>query len=169
MTAGELQDLLVNALVRKAGGSKRDWRAAMGKVRVYSPETHPHCNWSVAPSGSNGENAIISGGLECRADDELITAGRLQTGDLPQDLRCPHASRPDLQVSLDHLACASHHASCSNLRDRCVDEHPYAKRLQRLAGGLGQVRGQSRQDTGSRLDERHAQAALIKDLQPVVF
>jgi hypothetical protein len=36
MTAGELQDLLVTALVRKAGGSKRDWRAALGPIRVYS-------------------------------------------------------------------------------------------------------------------------------------
>lgn len=59
MTAVELQDLLLTALVRKAGGSKRDWRAALGKVRVYSPETHPHCNWSVSPSGSSGQNAII--------------------------------------------------------------------------------------------------------------
>lgn len=59
MTAGELQDLLVNALIRKAGGSKRDWRAALGPVRVYGTDTHPHCNWSVAPSGSSGENAII--------------------------------------------------------------------------------------------------------------
>lgn len=59
MTAGDLEDLLVNALVRKAGGTKRDWRAALGRVRVYSPDTHPHCNWSVSPSGSAGENAII--------------------------------------------------------------------------------------------------------------
>ena len=59
MTGGELQDLLVTALVRQAGGSKRDWRAALGRVRTYSTETHPHCNWSVAPSGSPGENAII--------------------------------------------------------------------------------------------------------------
>jgi hypothetical protein len=59
MTAGELQDLLVTALVRKAGGSKRDWRAALGKVRVASSVSHPHCNWTVAPSRSNGENAII--------------------------------------------------------------------------------------------------------------
>jgi hypothetical protein len=59
MTGGELQDLLVAALVRKMGGSKRDWRAALGPVRVYGLDTHPHCNWSVTPSGSNGENAII--------------------------------------------------------------------------------------------------------------
>ncbi|MDV3455984.1 hypothetical protein RZN05_03250 [Sphingomonas sp. HF-S4] len=59
MTAGDLEDVLVNALVRKAGGTKRDWRAALGRVRVYSAETHPHCNWAVAPSGSPGENAII--------------------------------------------------------------------------------------------------------------
>ncbi|TGX52471.1 hypothetical protein E5A73_15145 [Sphingomonas gei] len=59
MTTGELHDLLVTALIRRSGGSKRDWRAALGKIRVYSPETHPHCNWMVSPSGSNGENAII--------------------------------------------------------------------------------------------------------------
>ena len=59
MTAGELQDLLVNALVRRTGGSKRGWRAALGPVRVYSTATHSHCNWSVAPSGSAPENAAI--------------------------------------------------------------------------------------------------------------
>lgn len=75
MTAGELQDLLVTALVRKAGGSKRDWRAALGKVRVYSAETHPHCNWAVAPSGSNGENAIIERLLDdFRGKHPLVTS-----------------------------------------------------------------------------------------------
>lgn len=76
MTAGELQDLLVTALVRKAGGSKRDWRAALGPVRVYGTDTHPHCNWSVAPSGSNGENAIIERLLDdARGKYPLVVAG----------------------------------------------------------------------------------------------
>jgi len=74
MTAGELQDLLVTALVRQMGGSKRDWRAALGPVRVYSAATHPHCNWSVAPSGSAGENAIIERLLDdFRGKHPLVT------------------------------------------------------------------------------------------------
>ncbi len=59
MTASQLLDLLIAALIRKAGGSKRGWRLAVGPVRVYDPATHPHCNWSVSPMGSASENAHI--------------------------------------------------------------------------------------------------------------
>lgn len=59
MTAGELHDLLVSRLTRKIGGTRRRWRHAIGEVRVYDPTTHPHCNWSVQPSGNAGENAAI--------------------------------------------------------------------------------------------------------------
>ena len=59
MTASELEDLIVAALVLAVGGSKRGWRAALGPLRVYSTETHAHCNWSAAPSGSSAQNAVI--------------------------------------------------------------------------------------------------------------
>jgi hypothetical protein len=59
MTSSELQHLLVNALVRKAGGTQRRWRMALGPVRLHDRATHPHCNWSVAPSGSHQEIAEI--------------------------------------------------------------------------------------------------------------
>lgn len=59
MTAADLADLFVKTLLREAGGNRRNWRAAMGKMRVYSVETHPHCNWSITPSGSALENAWI--------------------------------------------------------------------------------------------------------------
>jgi hypothetical protein len=59
MTAAELGDVFVRQLLREAGGNRRNWRAAMGKIRVYSTETHAHCNWSLAPSGSALENAWI--------------------------------------------------------------------------------------------------------------
>ena len=51
MTASELQDRLVAALVRKAGGTQRQWRLAIGPVRLHDRATHSHCNWSVSPSG----------------------------------------------------------------------------------------------------------------------
>lgn len=59
MTANELQDLLITALVRKAGGTRRQWRMAIGPIRLHDRATHPHCNWSVAPSGSSREIAEI--------------------------------------------------------------------------------------------------------------
>ncbi|WP_404336722.1 hypothetical protein AB2M62_00065 [Sphingomonas sp. MMS12-HWE2-04] len=59
MTAADLGDLFVKTLLREAGGNRRGWRAAMGKIRVYSLETHAHCNWSITPSGSALENAWI--------------------------------------------------------------------------------------------------------------
>lgn len=59
MTAHELQDILLSTLVRQHGGERRRWRAPMGPIRVHPLETHPHCNWSLAPSGTTGENARI--------------------------------------------------------------------------------------------------------------
>src|SRR3546814_4684859 len=59
MTASELQDLLVATLVRKAGGTRRRWRIAVGPVRLHDLATHPHCNWSIAPSGGVREVAEI--------------------------------------------------------------------------------------------------------------
>lgn len=59
MTASELQNLIVATLTRNVGGSRRRWRLAVGPVHVHSVETHPHCNWSVSPSGSIGENAAV--------------------------------------------------------------------------------------------------------------
>lgn len=76
MTAGELQDLLVTALVRKHGGSKRGWRAALGPLRVHDTATHPHCNWSAAPSGSAAENAAIERLLDdLRGRHPLVSEG----------------------------------------------------------------------------------------------
>ena len=59
MTASELQELLVSTLLRQVGGTRRQWRMAVGPVRLHDLATHPHCNWSVAPSGGAREVAAI--------------------------------------------------------------------------------------------------------------
>ena len=59
MTKSELLDLLIGTLVRKSGGSRRQWRMALGPIRLHDRATHSHCNWSVAPSGGAGEIAAI--------------------------------------------------------------------------------------------------------------
>ena len=59
MRASELQDLIVAALVREHGGTRRQWRAALGTLRVHDAATHPHCNWSAAPTGTADENERI--------------------------------------------------------------------------------------------------------------
>lgn len=69
MTSGALHDLFLSTLIRRAGGNRRRWRLVMGDVRVYDPATHPHCNWSVTPSGSADENETI----EAVADDLRVT------------------------------------------------------------------------------------------------
>ena len=76
MKASELQDFLVTTLVRKAGGTRRQWRMAIGPVRVRDRETHPHCNWSVSPSGSVGEISAIERLLDdVRLSHPFVTAG----------------------------------------------------------------------------------------------
>jgi hypothetical protein len=59
MRASEIQDLLIRTLARELGGTQRQWRLAIGPVRVHDRATHPHCNWSVAPSGSIREIEAI--------------------------------------------------------------------------------------------------------------
>src|SRR3546814_19389837 len=71
MTASELQDLLVATLVRKAGGTRRRWRIAVGPVRLHDLATHPHCNWSIAigrSPGSSGDRATPRQLAACSSD-----------------------------------------------------------------------------------------------------
>ncbi|CAM8663557.1 MULTISPECIES: hypothetical protein [Sphingobium] len=59
MTAEKLTDLLVARLVRDHGKSKHHWRKVVGKLRLYSTATHPHCNWNATPTGSFQDVALI--------------------------------------------------------------------------------------------------------------
>ena len=64
MTAEKLTDLLVARLVRDHGKSKHHWRKVVGKLRLYSPATHPHCNWNATPTGSFQDIALIENLLD---------------------------------------------------------------------------------------------------------
>jgi hypothetical protein len=69
MTSGELKDLFLSTLVREAGGTRRHWRLVVGDLKIYSLDTHPHCNWSVTPSGSSaatGEVERVADALRAR-------------------------------------------------------------------------------------------------------
>jgi hypothetical protein len=59
MTADRLSDLMVARLVRDHGGSKHHWRRAIGPIRLYSRDTHAHCNWAAVPTGSFRDIALI--------------------------------------------------------------------------------------------------------------
>ena len=59
MTASELQDLLISSLIKRVGGTRRRWRIVIGPVKVYDRATHPHCNWSVSPSGDSPEISAV--------------------------------------------------------------------------------------------------------------
>jgi len=56
-------------LVRRAGGTQRRWRLVIGQVRLHDVATHPHCNWSVTPTGSAREVDEVE-----RLLDEVRTA-----------------------------------------------------------------------------------------------
>jgi hypothetical protein len=74
MTAGELQDFLIARLTRKAGGSARQWRSAIGPIRVRDASTHAHCNWEVNPSGTAREVAAVEQLLDTvRLDHPFVT------------------------------------------------------------------------------------------------
>lgn len=75
MTTDDLTDLLIKALIRKHGRSQRMWRAALGTIRVHDARTHPHCNWSVTPSGSPAEIEMVEALLdEVRLSHPIVAA-----------------------------------------------------------------------------------------------
>lgn len=59
MSRDDLRDLFLSALLRDSGGTRGRWRIVLGEVRVYSIATHPHCNWSITPSGTARENNLV--------------------------------------------------------------------------------------------------------------
>jgi hypothetical protein len=75
MTIIELQDLIVRTLVRTEGGSPRRWRIVVGPIKIYDLATHAHCNWSVAPSGANGEVAKVERLLDSLRLSHPIVSG----------------------------------------------------------------------------------------------
>lgn len=74
MTASDLQSLLLTTLVREQGGDRRRWRLVLGEVRVYPLATHPHCNWSVTPSGAFTDiDAVETLVDQVRAQHPIVT------------------------------------------------------------------------------------------------
>jgi len=64
MTTDKLVDMIIARLVRDHGCSKHHWRRLVGPIRLYSRTTHPHCNWSAAPTGTFQEIAAIEALLD---------------------------------------------------------------------------------------------------------
>ena len=62
--------------MRRHGGTARRWRLAIGRIRVHDAATHPHCNWSVDPSGEAAEVDAIEPLLDAvRLSYPLVAAG----------------------------------------------------------------------------------------------
>ncbi|MCI4591985.1 hypothetical protein MOK15_18015 [Sphingobium sp. BYY-5] len=64
MTCDMMTDLIVARLLRDHGKSKHHWRKVIGPIRLYSRETHPHCNWTATPTGSLRDIALIESLLD---------------------------------------------------------------------------------------------------------
>lgn len=76
MTSAQLHDLFLATLIREAGGNRRRWRLVVGEVKVYDVRTHPHCNWSVTPSGSAAEaDTVERVADDLRARHPIVSAG----------------------------------------------------------------------------------------------
>lgn len=76
MTAGELHDRIVARLARASSGTRQRWRAVLGPVRVHDIRTHPHCNWSVTPTGTAREIEAVERLLDdLRSEHPIVSAG----------------------------------------------------------------------------------------------
>jgi hypothetical protein len=74
MTPADLKELFVALLLKRIGGTRRRWRMVIEDIRIYSLETHLHCNWAVMPSGTFAENAAVE-----RLADELRSSHPIVT------------------------------------------------------------------------------------------
>jgi hypothetical protein len=75
VTAADLRDLFVATLLRRVGGTRRRWRMVIDDLRVYSLDTHRHCNWAVMPAGTIAENAAVEGlADELRSSHPIVTS-----------------------------------------------------------------------------------------------
>lgn len=59
MNATQLHTHIVTALLRRVGGNQRRWRQVLGPLQIHDRATHPHCNWSLHPSGTPAEITIV--------------------------------------------------------------------------------------------------------------
>ncbi|WP_213981300.1 hypothetical protein [Sphingomonas sp. dw_22] len=74
MTSVALIERFLARLLREQGGTRRRWRNVIGPVRVYSPETHAHCNWSITPSGNPAEVAAVEAVSDAlRLENPIVT------------------------------------------------------------------------------------------------
>jgi hypothetical protein len=77
MTQCQLIDLLIARLIRDHGGSRQLWRRLVGPVRLYSEQTHSHCNWALSPSGNPAQIRAIEQLLDdIRLTHPIILADR---------------------------------------------------------------------------------------------
>ncbi|MGF7146702.1 hypothetical protein FHS96_000311 [Sphingomonas zeicaulis] len=59
MNATQLHNHIVTTLLRRVGGNQRRWRQVLGPLQIHDRATHPHCNWSLHPTGSAGEISAV--------------------------------------------------------------------------------------------------------------
>lgn len=75
MTASELEQLLINRLVRERGGTSQTWQRALGKMIVRDVKTHAHCNWDFSLTGTDAQRAAIERLLDdVRLEYPIVTA-----------------------------------------------------------------------------------------------
>jgi hypothetical protein len=72
LSSAELNGLLIEMLTGHAGGAPEQWRDAVGDIVVLSLETHPHCNWTVLPTGSAREIAAVDLAVELVRGDHPL-------------------------------------------------------------------------------------------------
>jgi hypothetical protein len=51
--------LLVGMLTEAVGGESAYWSSVIGNVEVLSLATHPRCNWTAVPDGSDEEIGAV--------------------------------------------------------------------------------------------------------------
>jgi hypothetical protein len=74
MRADDLLDIMTARLVRTYGGSRFVWRRRVGSVRIYGTDTHPHCNWTLTPTGTSAQVEVIETLLdELRLQHPMLT------------------------------------------------------------------------------------------------
>lgn len=75
MTDCDLEQMLVDRLIREKGGTSQTWQRALGKAIVRDVKTHAHCNWDFRLGGTDAQRATIERVLDdVRLEHPIVRA-----------------------------------------------------------------------------------------------
>ena len=116
---------------------------------------------------AEGEDVVVAGGLQGRADHQLVDTVAFQAAYFVQELRCLDARRPDFQAGRDEVAVSRVEPVRRHFADRCIGQYGHSQVAQCLMHRLADTLGQRRQHPRAGFDQRDVDVLGLDPIQAV--